>query len=137
MGRGKGNKTRWCMHNNQVSLWRDLHACYGLPTELVSDQGTHFLNYVITCLLNEFQVIHNKSVPYHPQENGQVESTNKTFCTIITKIITTKHERKYLSQIVKERDVIQKFPTNKWDNRLGFNIRDYYLSQLDGRLQLH
>ena len=32
-------------------------------------------------------VIHRKSAPYHPQANGQVESTNKTLCTTLTKVV--------------------------------------------------
>ena len=62
---------------------------YGLPIEIVSDRGTHFLNEVIEHLLDEFMVIHNKSAPYHPQANGQAKSTNKTLCTVITKLVRT------------------------------------------------
>ena len=57
--------------------------------ELVNDRETHFLNDVIATLLDKFLVIHNVPVPYHPQANGQVNCTNKTLCTIITKLITT------------------------------------------------
>ena len=32
-------------------------------------------------------VIHRKSAPYHPQVNGQAESTNKTLCTALTKVV--------------------------------------------------
>ena len=39
---------------------------YGLPIEIVSDRGTHFLNEVIEHLLEEFIVIHKKSAPNHP-----------------------------------------------------------------------
>ena len=60
-----------------------------MPIELVSNCGTHFLNDVIATLQDEFLVIHNMSAPYHPQANGQAESTNKTLCTVITKLITT------------------------------------------------
>ena len=47
------------------------------------------MNDVIASLLDEFLVIHNVFTPYHPQANGQAESTNKTLCTIITKLVTT------------------------------------------------
>ena len=60
---------------------------YGLPIEIVSDQGVHFINEVISFLLDEYMVIHKRSAPYHPQANGQAESTNKTLCTILTKIV--------------------------------------------------
>lgn len=32
-------------------------------------------------------VIHKKSAPYHPQANGQAESTNKILCNVLTKIV--------------------------------------------------
>ena len=61
---------------------------YGLPIEIVRDPGTHFLNEVIENLLDEFMIIHRKSAPYHPQANGQAEATNKTLCTVLTKIVS-------------------------------------------------
>ena len=71
-------------HTIAKFLFEELLMRYGLPIELVDDKGTHFLNDVIAFLLDEFLIIHNKSIPYHPQANGQAESTNKTLCTIIT-----------------------------------------------------
>ncbi|WP_208972776.1 hypothetical protein, partial [Escherichia coli] len=55
--------------------------------EIISDRGTHFINDVIHYLLDEFMVVHKKSAPYHPQANGQAESTNKILCTMLTKIV--------------------------------------------------
>ena len=71
-------------------LYEQVFTRYGMPIEIVSDQGVHFINEVIEFLLEEFMVIHRKSAPYHPQANGQAESTNKTLCTALTKIIEGK-----------------------------------------------
>ena len=60
---------------------------YGLSIEIVSDQGVHFINDVIEFLLQEFIVVHRTFAPYHPQANDQVESTNKTLCTALTKVV--------------------------------------------------
>ena len=68
-------------------LYENIFTRFGLPIELVSDRGSHFVNEVIEQLLTEFMVIHNKSAPYHPQANGQAESSNKTLCTVLTKIV--------------------------------------------------
>ena len=51
-------------------LYEHVFTRYGLPIEIVSGRGTHFLNGVIEHLLEEFMVIHKKSAPYHPQANG-------------------------------------------------------------------
>ena len=52
--------------------------------EIISDQGTHFVNEVVEVLLNEFMVTHRRSAPYPPQANGQAESTNKVLCAALT-----------------------------------------------------
>ena len=86
-------KARATRHNDAQTttkfLYEEIFTRYGLPIELVSDQGTHFLNDVIATLLEKFLVIHNVSAPYHPQANRQAKSTNRTLCTVITKLITT------------------------------------------------
>ncbi|MCO5606319.1 hypothetical protein L7F22_060506 [Adiantum nelumboides] len=68
-------------------LYENIFTRYGLPIEMVSDRGTHFINEVIEYLLDEFMVIHQKSAPYHPQANGQAESTNKILVTVLTKVV--------------------------------------------------
>ena len=68
-------------------LYEYVFTRYGLPIELVSDQGVHFINEVIEFLLEEFMVIHRRSAPYHPQANGQAESTNKTLYIALTKVV--------------------------------------------------
>lgn len=69
-------------------LYENVFTRYGLPIEIVSDQGVHFINEVIEFLLAVFMVLHKRSAPYHPQANGQAESTNKTLCTALTKVVS-------------------------------------------------
>ncbi|MCO5559379.1 hypothetical protein L7F22_012978 [Adiantum nelumboides] len=69
-------------------LYENIFTRYGLPIEIVSDRGTHFINEVIEFLLDEFMMIHKKSAPYHPQANGQTENKNKILVTILTKIVS-------------------------------------------------
>ena len=52
----------------------------------MSDHGTHFLDEMISTLMEEFQVYHQKSTPYHPQANGTVKAFNKVLENSLTKV---------------------------------------------------
>jgi hypothetical protein len=42
-------------------------ARFGYRLEIISDEGTHFINDVITILMNNYIVRHPVSTPYYPQ----------------------------------------------------------------------
>ena len=68
-------------------LYENIWCRFGCPIELVSDQGTHFINKIVHELSTYYAVVHKKSTPYYPQANGLAESTNKTLQTILKKIV--------------------------------------------------
>ena len=73
-------------------LYEQVISRFGCPLELLSDRGTHLLNEVNAQLTTAFMIIHRKSCAYYPQANGQqAESTNKTLCRILTKIVEASH----------------------------------------------
>eukprot|EP00253_Pinus_taeda_P026994 PITA_26994 len=58
-------------------LFEEIFVKYGVPREIVTDQGTQFTSKLVKDIIDKYQIKHRRSTPYHPQANGQVESTNK------------------------------------------------------------
>ena len=56
-----------------------LFSAYGLPEQLVSDNGPQFSSTEFSEFLSKNGVNHIKSAPYHPSSNGAVERFIQTF----------------------------------------------------------
>jgi transposase InsO family protein len=93
--------TRWvearalkdCSETTAVQfIFDDIITRFGCLNILMSDQGTHFINKTIETLNQEFKVHHQKSTPYHPQENGTVKAFNKILETTLTKICSVNRD---------------------------------------------
>jgi hypothetical protein len=86
------NGWRQNLHTNIVTiivkfLFDHILIRFGCPLTIINDQGTHFINDVICSLIDHFILRHTDSIGYYPQKNGQVESTNKVFGTLFTKLM--------------------------------------------------
>ena len=68
-------------------LYENIRCRFGCRIELVSDQGTYFINKIVHELSTYYVVVHKKSTPYYPQANGLPESTNKTMQPMLKKIV--------------------------------------------------
>ena len=66
----------------------EIFVRYGLPREVITDGGLQFVGHKIAATLKNHHVIHKITSPYHPQENGQVESTKKVTEAILTKTVS-------------------------------------------------
>ena len=50
---------------------------FGTPRMVISDGGSHFIDKTLRNYLRELGTKHNIATPYHPQTNGQAETSNK------------------------------------------------------------
>eukprot|EP00253_Pinus_taeda_P031758 PITA_31758 len=82
--------------------------------EIVTDQGGQFISNLVEKLMEEYKVKHIRSTPYHPQVNGQVESTNKVLEGIITKIVHL-HRRYWAERLL---EALWAYRTT-WRNTIG------------------
>jgi transposase InsO family protein len=73
-------------------IFDDIITRFGFPKNMMSDQGTHFINNTIEALNREFEVHHKKNTPYHPQANGVVEAFNKILETTLMKICSVNRD---------------------------------------------
>ena len=61
---------------------------YGVPQEIISDNGSHFEGEVRTILVL-YNIDHHKSSPYRPQTNEAIEAANKNIKNILAKMVVT------------------------------------------------
>ena len=70
---------------------------YGVPGELITNNGTNLNGKMIQQLCQQFKIEHRNSVPYGPQMNGAVEVANKNIKKILVRMTDTyKDWHKYL-----------------------------------------
>ncbi|XP_026377551.1 uncharacterized protein LOC113271842 [Papaver somniferum] len=118
------------------------HTCmrmqnkFGIPAQLVSDNGKQFEGDNITMLLNAFKIQSDKSTPLYPQSNGQVEATNKTIANNLKKK-TTRREATGMSPfcltygveaVLATEVIIPTTKTEAWEKNLS---ADLILTKLD------
>ena len=87
--------------NEEVEIRKINYYTYPSTRSFLSDGGSHFNNQMIAQLLDNFQITHNFSTPYHPQTNGLVERFNRTLCESLAKLsINTNEWDKYISPVL-------------------------------------
>jgi hypothetical protein len=75
---------------------------YGVPTVVLSDQGTHFHNQLMEAMSKLVGYNHTYSTTYHPQSNGMIERFNATFVPQIAKLQDREHNNwdEFLAPVV-------------------------------------
>ena len=86
--------------NTIAQLWTQIFCLFGFPKVIQSDNGTEFVNNIITQLAKKSGITHRLVTPYNPRANGSAERTVQTAVQLISKLI---HGYK-----------------NNWDNYVNF-----------------
>ena len=73
-------------------LW-SIFADYGLPKIMQSDNGTEFVNRVMSALTETYGIEHRLITAYHPQANGAVERMNGTIQRMLRKHLNAADNR--------------------------------------------
>jgi hypothetical protein len=71
-------------------LETNIFSRFGIPLEIITDNGPAFISAKLTQFLAKLGVKHFTSSAYYPQGNGQAESTNKNLVRIIKRLIEDK-----------------------------------------------
>eukprot|EP00253_Pinus_taeda_P019308 PITA_19308 len=65
-----------------------INTNHAVTRELITDQGSQLTSNLVEDLLTHHKIKHRTSTPYHPQENGQVEVTNRALEGILTNVVS-------------------------------------------------
>jgi hypothetical protein len=71
-------------------LESNIFSRFGIPLEIIMDNGPAFISAKLTQFLANLGVKHFTSSAYFPQGNGQAKSTNKNMVRIIKRLIEDK-----------------------------------------------
>lgn len=77
--------------NNVINKFSELFARWGIPRQLVTDNGPPFTSREVTTFLNKQGIQHLYSAPYHPASNGAAENAVRTIKKVIKKAIRQKN----------------------------------------------
>ena len=64
---------RKCDTSNTIKCLNKWFSCYGLPNQLVSDNGPQFVSDQFSCFVTERGINHLRTAAYHQSSNGQAE----------------------------------------------------------------
>ena len=77
------DKTAHCVADSLL----DWCVIYGVPEEVVTDNGGEFKNEVVQGLWDRLRVRHKTTTPYHPRANGQCERFNRSMNKFLERMI--------------------------------------------------
>lgn len=73
-----------------IAVLRDMFARFGLPKQVVSDNGPPFTSAEFSVFMSRNKIEHIFSAPYHPASNGAAENAVKMCKRVLKKAMTQK-----------------------------------------------
>ncbi|XP_016192121.1 uncharacterized protein LOC107633001 [Arachis ipaensis] len=58
-------------------IWKNIICRFGIPREIISDNGRQFTDNILASFLKNFNIQHHFSSVEHPQTTGQAEAANR------------------------------------------------------------
>ncbi|KAG7548008.1 Integrase catalytic core [Arabidopsis suecica] len=71
-------------------LWKHIICCYGVPYEIVTDNGRQFISNDFEDFCSSWGIKLSYSTPRYPQGNGQAEASNKTILSNLKKRLNAR-----------------------------------------------
>ena len=68
----------------------DLFSHYGVPREILSDQGPNFMSELLREVYKVVKIKPIHTSPYHPQTDGLVERYNQTLKAMLKKVLMSE-----------------------------------------------
>ncbi|KAI3707463.1 hypothetical protein L6452_26005 [Arctium lappa] len=68
-------------------LHKNIFVRFGTPRALIRDEGTHFVNRMLSIVLDKYNIQHQVAMAYHPQTNGLAELSNREIKNILEKFV--------------------------------------------------
>ena len=75
-----------------IFLQKNILSRFGTPRTIISDGGSHFANKIFAKLMSMYGIKHIMSLDYHPQTNGQAESSNREIKKILEKTVSSSRK---------------------------------------------
>ena len=73
-------------------IQRNILSRFGAPKTIINDEGSHFANKVFSKLMSRYGIKHLMGLAYHPQSNGQAESSNREIKKILEKTVSASRK---------------------------------------------
>ena len=75
-----------------IAVLRDLFSSYGLPEEVVSDNGPQFVSHDFKNVMKMNGIKHTLTPPHHPASNGAAERSVQILKQALRKQVASHHE---------------------------------------------